>query len=385
MPITRLKSVYFIYYGALACLAPFMSLIYLERGMNGTEIGILSGMVPLVTWISTPVWSGIADAHRRHHAVLLLGIAGLWAVGVAFYFANAFSALLAVVILYAIFNAPIIPLIDHMTISLPGDDKARYGRVRLWGSVGWGLAAALLGPVLQRSGLGWAFYSFLVLMAVNFVVSFRLPMNITVGDRQDFSHELKRLLRRGRFLLLLLVSLVYGITLGILNSYQFLYLEELGASRTVMALSLTMMTVSEIPIWLLGGFLLRRFGASRMIAMALAVGTVRNLAMGAIVAPWLVLPISLLQGPSFAVLWSAGVADADAVAPPGLGATAQGLFAGMVLGLGSALGGFLGGPASEFIGYAGLFSAMGWLCLAMLAVFVAARMVPRRRRSPAAV
>lgn len=210
-------------------------------------------------------------------------------------------------------------------------------------------------------------------------------MNITVGDRQDFSSGLKRLLRRGRFLLLLLVSLVYGITLGVLLSYQFLYLEELGASRTVMALSLTMMTVSEIPIWLLGGFLLHRFGASRMIAMALVVGTVRYLAMGAIVAPWLVLPISLLQGPSFAVLWLAGVADADAVAPPGLGATAQGLFQGMVMGLGSALGGFLGGPASEFIGYAGLFSAMGWLCLVMLAVFVAARMVPRRRRSPAAV
>ena len=28
-------------------------------------------------------------------------------------------------------------------------------------------------------------------------------------------------------------------------------------------------------------------------------------------APWLALPINLIHGPSFAVLWAAGVADAD--------------------------------------------------------------------------
>lgn len=385
MPTTRLKSVYFFYNAAMACLAPFLSLIYLERGLNATEIGVLSGIVPLVTWISTPFWNGIADARNRHHAVMLVAIAGLWATGGTLYFASAFPAMLAVVLLYAIFNAPIIPLIDHTALSLLGDDKTRYGHLRLWGSVGWGLAAGLLGPVLQRAGLGWAFYSFLILMAVNFVVTSRLSMNITPGERHDFSHGLKLLLRNGRFLLLLLVSLVYGTALGVLLSYQFLYLNELGATRTVMALTMTMMTLSEIPIWLFSAYLLRRFGPNRMIALALFVGGLRYLALGAMTVPGMVLLISLMHGPSFAVLWSAGVADADSVAPPGLGATAQGLFAGMVLGLGSALGGFLGGPASEVIGYATLYSAMGWLCLAMMVVFVAARMVPRSRRSSAAV
>jgi PPP family 3-phenylpropionic acid transporter len=89
--------------------------------------------------------------------------------------------------------------------------------------------------------------------------------------------------------------------------------------------------------------------------------------------PWPALPISLLHGPSFAVLWAAGVADVDAAAPPGLGATAQGLFAGMMFGLGSALGGFLGGPAYELIGFARLFNLLGLMMVVMLVVFVLAR------------
>jgi len=375
----RPKAVYFFYNAALACLVPFMSLYYQEQGMTGAQIGVLAGIIPLVTWGSAPFWGGVADARRSHRAVLLLCIAGAWAAVLALYFATDFPGLLLTVIAYAVFVGPIVPLVDNAVLHLLGDQKAGYGRIRLWGSVGWGLAAALLGPVLERGGLAWSFYGFFVFMAVNFVATARLPMGeLGGGARRAYSAGLGVLARNGRFLLLLLTALVYGVTLGVLLSYQFLYLEELGASRLLMSISLTVITLSEIPFWFIGAGLLRRFGTSKMIAAALAVSTLRNLALGAMTNPVLVLPISLLHGPSFAVLWTAGVADADAAAPPGLGATAQGLFAGMMFGLGSALGGFLGGPAYEAIGFARLFSLLGWLSLAMLVVFVAARLVPRR-------
>ncbi|MBP6786158.1 MAG: MFS transporter [Candidatus Promineofilum sp.] len=373
------QGFYFFYYAALACLVPFMSLYYQEKGLNGTQIGILAGTIPLVTWFSAPFWGGIADARKRHRAVLLLAVAGLWAAVLALYFARNFSGMLATVVLYAFFVGPIVPLVDNAVLTLLGDNKSGYGRVRLWGSIGWGLASSLLGPILERAGLSWSFYGFLGFMAVNFVVATRLPMRITAeGTRPAYRAGLGVLARNGRFLLLLLSSLVFGMTLGVLLSYQFLFLDELGAGRALMAWSLTTSTLSEIPFWFVSAALLRRFGTSRMIAFALAVATLRNLAMGALVNPWWALPINLLHGPSFAVLWAAGVADADAAAPPGLGATAQGLFSGMMFGLGSALGGFLGGPAYEAIGFAALFRLLGWISLGMLLLFVAVRLRPRR-------
>lgn len=381
MSYLRPKTVYFFYYAALACLYPFMTLYYQERGMTATQIGILSGVVPLVTWLSAPLWGGLADARNRHRAVLLLAVGGLWIAAAAMSFATTFIALLATVIAYAVFNGPIVPMVDNAVMALLGDRKADYSRVRVWGGYSWGLAALALAPMLERAGLQWAFYGFLFFMAINFVASARLPMNVVEGARHAYTAGLGILLRNGRFLLLLLVALVFGISMGGQFSYMFLYVDELGGSRALMALSVTASTVGEIPFWYLGGWLLRRVGTKWMIVLALAVTAVRNFWLGVMGAPWLVLPITALEGLSFAVLFSAGVSDVDAAAPSGLGATAQGLFSGMMLGLGSALGGFIGGPIGAAAGYAQFFTLLGWLSLATLIVFVAARSLSQTRRT----
>lgn len=381
MSYLRPKTVYFFYYAALACLYPFMTLYYQERGMTATQIGILSGVVPLVTWLSAPLWGGLADARNRHRAVLLLAVGGLWIAAAAMSFATTFIALLATVIAYAVFNGPIVPMVDNAVMALLGDRKADYSRVRVWGGYSWGLAALALAPMLERAGLQWAFYGFLFFMAINFVASARLPMNVVEGARHAYTAGLGILLRNGRFLLLLLVALVFGISMGGQFSYMFLYVDELGGSRALMALSVTASTVGEIPFWYLGGWLLRRVGTKWMIVLALSVTAVRNFWLGVMGAPWLVLPITALEGLSFAVLFSAGVSDVDAAAPSGLGATAQGLFSGMMLGLGSALGGFIGGPIGAAAGYAQFFTLLGWLSLATLIVFVAARSLSQTRRT----
>ncbi len=378
MTYPRPKAFYLFYNAALACLVPFMSLYYQERGMSGAQIGVLAGMIPLVTWASAPFWGGVADATRRHRGVLLLAIGGTGAAVLALYFAASFAALLAGVIAYAVFVGPIVPLVDNAVLHGLGDNKAGYGRIRLWGSIGWGAAAAVLAPAINRGGLAWSFYGFLIFIAVNFIIATGLPMDLGGSARRAYSTGLGVLARNGRFLLLLLTALVYGVALGVFLSYQFLYLEQLGASRLLMSVSLIVITLSEVPFWFISAELLRRFGTSKMIAAALGIASLRYLALGAMTNPLLVLPISLLHGPSFAMIWTAGVADADTAAPLGLGATAQGLFSGMMFGLGSALGGFLGGPAYETIGFARLFSLLGWLTFAMLFVFVAARLLPRR-------
>ena len=378
MSTTHPKAVYALYYGAMACLVPYMTLYYQQKGLNGVQIGVLASIIPLITLASSPFWSGIGDATRRHRAVLLLTIAGLWAAVLLLYFVSGFPAMLAAVVLYAVFVGPIAPLVDNAVMALLGERRAEYGRVRVWGAFGWGGAALILGPMLQRAGLAWAFYGFLFFMALCFVAAARLPMDVSAA-RAAYRAGLGRLLKNGRFLLLLFVSLVYGVGLGALLIYQFLYLSEMGASRTLMSLTLTAATLSEVPFWFLSGPLIARFGPNKLIAFGLLMGVVRLFALALMGAPWLALPISMLHGPSFAVLWAAGVADADTAAPAGLGATAQGLFAGAMNGLGSALGGFFGGLAWEAIGFESLFTVLGWLMVGALLVFVSARMVRRAR------
>ncbi|MCA9947837.1 MAG: MFS transporter, partial [Anaerolineales bacterium] len=80
--------------------------------------------------------------------------------------------------------------------------------------------------------------------------------------------------------------------------------------------------------------------------------------------------ISLLHGPTFSAMWSAGVAYADETAVPGLSTTAQGIFNGTVLGLGSALGAVIGGFLYESSGAVVAFQWAGWATLAAFILFV---------------
>ena len=363
-----MKAVYFIYYAAAASLIPFLTLYYQGLGLTGREIGILTGIAPLMTLLGASIWSVLADLTQKHRVLFLVAIGGTWGSVFLLSQLNTFLWLIPAVVAYAFFVAPLMPLVDNTVMVLLGKEKDAYGRYRVWGAYGWGIAAAIMGWVLQQAELHWIFSSYLTLLLVLFAIALRLPIQPT-SRQSNFWHGFKQLITNRRWLLFLAVALIEGMSLGIFLNYLFLHLEDMGASRTVMGLSLTVATLSEIPIFLNSRRLLRG-GAPFLLAVSLAIMVVRSFAYANMTAAWQVLLISLLHGPTFSAMWSAGVAYADETAVPGLSTTAQGIFNGTVLGLGSALGAVIGGFLYESSGAVVAFQWAGWATLAALILFV---------------
>ena len=79
-----------------------------------------------------------------------------------------------------------------------------------------------------------------------------------------------------------------------------------------------------------------------------------------------------MHGPSFALMWSAGVACANRLAPPGMGATAQGLFSGVNFGLAGACGALAGGVLLDYVSPAAMYGCAGGGLLAALSVLLLA-------------
>jgi PPP family 3-phenylpropionic acid transporter len=120
--------------------------------------------------------------------------------------------------------------------------------------------------------------------------------------------------------------------------------------------------------------------------LSMVVTGLRMLLLAASKTPSLVLVIQLLNGLTFPTMWVAGVSYADEKASAGMGTTAQGLFSAVVLGFGTAVGGFIGGPLLESIGGQGLYFVFGVAVLAIVTVVALIhRRLPGEEISPDAV
>lgn len=361
------RAFYFFFYAAASTLLPFLTLYYASLGLSAAQIGLTAGLMPLVTLVAASAWGALADATQRHRRLLLLTCLGTWLAVFALARATPLVPLILAASLFAFFNAPIIPLVDNSVLTALHDRRDEYGVQRLWGSLGWSLTAVVAGALIQRRGLSVIFPLYLLVFVGAGVAAWRLNVSpITLGGA--FFGQISRLLNDRRWWFLLGVALVNGLTLAVFGNYLFLYLDTLHISRTVMGVSLTLATISEVPIFWLGRHWLKRGSLWFILAAGLLLMTIRAFAYVAVPEVWWVLLVSLLHGPSYSLMWSAAVMLAADLAPPGLGATAQGVLNGVTFGLGAAIGAAGGGLLYAWAGPRVVFHTAGWACLAMLAI-----------------
>jgi MFS transporter, PPP family, 3-phenylpropionic acid transporter len=365
---------YFLMFAGVAFFSPFLVLYYQELGFSATQIGLLTGVTPLITLVSAPLWTGLADATQRHRLVmtvtLLLCIVALWLFPLARLFIPV--ALIAILLNSAL--APVTAFADSATMFMLGAGKGLYGRVRLGGTIGFGLLAPIAGAVVQNYGLKLAFWGGSILFFLALIAGQKLTHS-RVRRETSLRGNLRGLLADRRWLLFLALAFAGGLSVAVNNNYFFPYMKELGAPESMMGVALSIATLSELPVLFFGNRLLGRFNAYGLLVLAMVVTGLRLLLLAATGNPNLVLLIQLLGGLTFPAMWIAGVAYADERAPAGMAATAQGLFGAMVFGFGAAVGGVSGSLLLATIGGRGMNLVFG---LAVLLTVTAVALLETR-------
>jgi PPP family 3-phenylpropionic acid transporter len=368
-----LKLFNFTFFAGLAGLLPFLVLYYEDIGLSGGQIGALTAIPPFITLFASSIWGALSDATNQHRRIMWITIAGAGTFGFLISIFNSFTSLLPVVLIYAIFMAPIVPLLDHSILDLLGTDATYYGKFRLWGAVGWGLAAPLIGFVVERYGLTWAFPIFLASMLISLMVSFFMPMS-QVGIGKEWISGLRLLVKDNRLLLFLGTMLSIGMSLAIVDTFLFLRLKEVGTSNALMGFTLTLGTASEIVIFFFTDKLLERIGTSRLLRIAVLALALQLIGFSYLQVPWTAPIVQILHGPSFAGMWSAGITIAKSLAPKGMGATMQGLLSSALIGLGASAGSLIGGALFDLTGTAMTFRIAGlWALVILLFLLVVGR------------
>jgi len=358
---------YFLYFAAFASLLPFFVLFYQQLGFNGAQIGLLAGLPPLITLAGAPFLTGVADSTQQHRLIMGTGIAVAIVVMMIMPSLKSFAIVFLLIVIFNIFLSPVSPLADSATMSMLGDERIMYGRVRLGGTIGWGLFAPIAGTLVENYSLRIAFLVFCAIMLINFFVS----QKFAFGKPEEHAGNrggIRTLLTNRRWIFFLLTAFLGGVGAFSVASYLFPYMAELGASETTMGIALTIATLTEIPVFFFGHHLVKRFTAHGLFMLALLLIGIRSLFYAAADTPFLVFIVQAFGGTIFPAMWLAGVSYADENAPAGLKSTAQGLFGAVTFGFGSAVGGFLGGLMLENLGGRGMFLVFGIIILVGLAV-----------------
>ncbi|MGB5931961.1 MAG: MFS transporter, partial [Anaerolineae bacterium] len=173
-----------------------------------------------------------------------------------------------------------------------------YGRIRLGGTIGFGLTAPIAGTLVQNHGLKWAFWGCAALFFLAFIVSQKLVYGQVKADDPAW-RSVRALPADPRWLLFLTLAVASGVALAATNTYFFPYMKELGAKESMMGLALTIGTLSEIPVLFFGNRLVKRFKPYGLLTLTMVVTVIRFFLLVASATPNLVLLVQLLNGLTF--------------------------------------------------------------------------------------
>src|SRR5574343_107544 len=165
LPYWRLSGYYFFYFAFIVAFSPYFGLYLQSLNFSAWDIGLLMSQMQLMRLFGPNLWGWLADHFGHRMAIIRLaggvGLAGF----TAFFWLDKLPGMLLAMALLAFFWSAALPLVETLTFDHLREERGRYSRIRLWGSVGFIFAVMSTGALLDvapPSSVLWVCWSILL-------------------------------------------------------------------------------------------------------------------------------------------------------------------------------------------------------------------------------
>lgn len=367
MPYWRLSGFYFFYFAALGALVPYWGLYLQDRGFAPVEIGQLMAILMATKILAPNVWGWLADRSGQRLPIVRLAslLAALIFGGI--FLVRGFWGIALVMALFSFFWNATLPQIEAATFNYLGLRVARYTSIRLWGSIGFVISVATLGPLVGSLGIGLVPVTLLILFLILWVSSLLVPEGPPHPHHAE-PVSFSRLLGRGEILAFLGVCLLMQVSHSNYYTFFSIYLKASGYQGGTIGALWAWGVVAEVLVYLVMAQILERFGARRVLLASLGLASVRWLLIGHFVGnPLILIGAQSLHAATFGTFHAAAIHLVHHYFPGRVQGRGQALYASLSFGGGGAIGSLLGGYLWEEMGAVVTFSvaaaiaALGWL------------------------
>jgi len=357
----RLGIMMFLQYAIWGAWAPVLS-AYLENTLhfNGIQIGVIYSLLPLATIIAPFIGGQFADRYFPSEKV----IAVLQLVGgillVLCSQVTAYSTLMWLLLVYCLLYAPTLALTNSIAFVNLGDSEKDFGKIRVWGTIGWIAAGLLLSFWRWISGyIGAPFGGadtlllagiFSLIMGVQSFSLPHTPPKKDVAKPWAFLEALK-MLKDKNVLIFTVISFVVATELMFyyVLTAPFLVSDKIGVSSNSVSAVMVIAQAAEIFILaFLLPYFLPKYGIRTTLTIGILAWPLRYIVFAIGHPAWLVIASLALHGFCFVFFFAAAFIYFDTIAPKDIRHSAQSLITLVTYGFGNYIGSLFAGWVKNY-------------------------------------
>ena len=154
--LQSMRLLYLTYYASMGALLPYLPVYFHSLGHPGSSVGLLGAVKPLTTFLVAPLWGVLSDRSNNHVATLQFTFVSSLIFQLLVGMNSSLNYLIVTVFAAAVLNAPVKSLVDSIVMSklTSEEDRHQFGRMRLWGQLGFGVGSSLVGSLLSAFPAG---------------------------------------------------------------------------------------------------------------------------------------------------------------------------------------------------------------------------------------
>jgi PPP family 3-phenylpropionic acid transporter len=343
LPYWRLSGYYFFYFAFIGAFSPYFGLYLQSLNFSAWDIGLLMSQMQLMRMFGPNLWGWLADRHgRRMGIVRLAGVIALAGFS-AFFWLDRLPGMLVAMALLAFFWSAALPLVETLTFDHLREERGRYSRVRLWGSIGFIVAVMGTGALLdQVSPVGVLWVCWGILLGI-LLFSLVLP-DVAMAPHVPDGQPIVGILRQPRVAALMAACLAMSAAHGAFYVFYSIHLDGHGYTRTEVGMLWALGVLAEIVVFLWMADLARRFSLRTILLACFATAVLRFLLMGwGVESVFVMVLVQLMHGLTFGAYHASAIAAVNAWFPGRTQGRGQALYSSLSFGAGGLLGALISG------------------------------------------
>jgi PPP family 3-phenylpropionic acid transporter len=338
-------SFFFLYFAYVGLVSPYASLFFLDRGFTVIEIAVLMSMLQITRIVGPFSWGWLSDYLSNRIGIIRFCACLAALVFTTIYFLHSYIAFFIWMFVLHTILSSLVPLGESATVHALFKDNSfdkRYGRLRLWGSIGFISMVLFAGELFQREGIELyplvGTFLFIALAMVTFLLH-----EPKIERRKLVKGELFTVLLNPDVRWFLLSGFFMQFAHAAFYVFYSLYLSNLGYDKLQIGLFWALGVAAEVVFFYFQSKVLSRLDPEVLLQASFGIGVIRFALMAFFPFTSVLIFAQLMHAGTFAAHHSAATKLLQRWFTGPLQARGQALMATVSYGLGGTLGSLFAG------------------------------------------